>query len=84
VTNAYDANGNTLSDPDLLPVSDTRENTTESFEPIERSKSNREQFWWTVDDFLAVEAPKLNRDQQIVRRWLQSLQHQPLAVYRVQ
>jgi hypothetical protein len=37
-----------------------------------------------VDDFVAVEAPKLNRDQQAARLWLQRLQHQSLAIYKIQ
>ena len=40
--------------------------------------------FWIVDDFVAVEAPKLNRDRLVIRRWLQSFQHQSLAAYRIQ
>jgi hypothetical protein len=39
---------------------------------------------WTVDDFVAVEASKLNSDQQLTRQRLQRLQHQSLAAYRIQ
>jgi hypothetical protein len=38
----------------------------------------------SVDDFAAVRAPKFNRGQQAMRRWLQSFQHQLLAAYKVQ
>jgi hypothetical protein len=74
---------------DLLPFFRSLPNTTEFFGSSDFERDGKVQIEarvgsWTVDDFVAVEAPKLNRDQQVIRQWLQSLQHQLLAAYRIQ
>jgi len=40
--------------------------------------------FWIVDDCVAVEAPRLTKDQQVAMRRLQRLQHQWPAAYTIQ
>src|ERR1700693_2717912 len=59
------------------------EGEVESVE-TETVSQERGALYSTVDDFVSVGAPKLNREPQLARARRQLVQHQSLAAYRIQ